>query len=462
VKTVNSDEDASDDVRTVPPSSVLCVAVKDCFERTPTKFAGAVMETENSPQLEMKDEVAMEDTEDGVDETPVFIEPGDAVEVDVDDENMPMEDDDEEEEVQPKPAAPDQSQHQRKSHSGPVYSVLATSDAHNNLLIWSGGGDDQAFCHSAESTRLPHNHTDSVSSVAAYGNEAVAVGAYDGTIAIYDFNTRELIHTLEGPTDVEWVCFHPTSRDVILAGCAADGTVWLYHKQEVLQVFVGGTASVAGSFTPNGKAALTASGDGSLRLWAPKTGKCKHVFALGLAGLTCMAWEDESGLVIVGSEDGQAHVCHIVSKKEVASLRHYEIPQDASEEDELPLSVEAVGFSPAQKNWCATGGVDGVLKIWDMGNQAQCRQVCKFNEDEKAGITRLYWHPKQPYVFACYTNGAVRVWDARNGELLKTNFGGSEVINDMSIRFCDPEGRQVQVVTGSDDGVVRVFEMAFS
>ena len=54
----------------------------------------------------------------------------------------------------------------------------------------------------------------------------------------------------------------------------------------------------------------------------------KHVFRLGEAGLTCMASKGGSDgmMVIVGGEDGKAHVCHIGSKKVVATLQHFEVP----------------------------------------------------------------------------------------------------------------------------------------
>ena len=103
-------------------------------------------------------------------------------------------------------------------------------------------------------------------------------------------------------------------------------------------------------------------------------------------------------LVMVGSEDGAAHECHIGTKRVVATLRHFENPLAADEEDEVeyPMSVEAVGFSPLNPNWCATGGVNGVLKIWDLTN-GQRRHTCK-TEGELEGITRLRWHPTAPIV----------------------------------------------------------------
>merc|ERR1719491_72467 len=118
----------------------------------------------------------------------------------------------------------------------------------------------------------------------------LAVGSYDGTIALYDPITGVKIQVLDGPTDVEFLSFHPKGGSVLLAGSIADATVWMYHlpTSKCLQVFVGhecnseGGGVTTGSFTPDGKFAVTAGMDGTLRLWAPRTGLCKHVFKLAV------------------------------------------------------------------------------------------------------------------------------------------------------------------------------------
>jgi ribosome assembly protein SQT1 len=286
---------------------------------------------------------------------------------------------------------------------------------------------------------------------------------------IYDADTGTQKLKLEGPSDVEWMAFHPKGGTVLLTG-SGDGTLWMFHVplNRCMQVFVGHEQAVtAGCFSPDGKWALSASSDGTLRIWAPKTGLNKHVFRLGEAGLTCMAAKGGSDgmMVIAGGEDGQAHVCHIGSKKLVASLRHFDLPagaENANEEEEMeyPMSVEAVGFSPSQPNWCATGGVDGKLKIWDLAREGQCRQVCAPSDTESTdSITRISWHPTLPFVFAATINGTVRVWDARNGALVRELSGGSKAdqINDMDVQFL-PDGSAVIVAAG-DDNVVRVFEL---
>mmetsp|Transcript_25402 Transcript_25402/g.45852 ORF Transcript_25402/g.45852 Transcript_25402/m.45852 type:complete len:479 (-) Transcript_25402:94-1530(-) len=432
-----------------------------------------------------------EQPNEDMEEPAVFVDMQDAVEVEVNDDDVPMDEDQEEAAPSDATSVQDMSKAKVESHTGPVYSVAAHNYDSTKLLILSGGGDDKSFLHqvvpgNAPSTLLlAHAHSDTVSCV-AFNNRYVsddlsktpklaAVGGYDGAIVLYDPDTGSKLKELEGPSDVEWLCFHPKGGSVLLAGSVSDGTIWMYHipTSKCLQVFVGHESGVtAGSFTPDGRWALSASSDGTIRVWAPRTGVSKHVFQLGNAGLTSLEVNGGSDgqLVVVGAEDGQAHVCHVGTKKVVASLRHFEPPlsNDKDEDLELPMSVEAVGFASAavNPNWLATGGVDGVLKIWDLANDGQCRQVCRPAEadSDAGGITRLKWHPTLPLVFTSSSDGIVRVWDARNGSLVKTLTGHADMINDLDVCFIEPEnqGGTAVIVSGSDDKTIRIFEMNVS
>ena len=99
-----------------------------------------------------------------------------------------------------------------------------------------------------------------------------------------------------------------------------------------------------GSFTPDGKFALTIGMDGTMRFWAPRTEMCRHVIKLyedggkmeGPAGLTCLAVDGgaDGQLAIAGGEDGTAHVVHLQGKKVVAKLRHF---------DQVPTNSNTAG-----------------------------------------------------------------------------------------------------------------------
>lgn len=63
--------------------------------------------------------------------------------------------------------------------------------------------------------------------------------------------------------------------------------------------------------------------------------------------------------------------------------------------------------------WYLSGGMDGNLKIWDLGNYS-CRHICQHD----GGIVRLEWHDWLPLVYTACTDGVVRLWDARSGQCL--------------------------------------------
>ncbi|CAB9527694.1 Angio-associated migratory cell protein [Seminavis robusta] len=447
-----------------------------------------------------------------VDDTPLFVGEGDAVEVPVDDNNIPMEDDDDDDELEnlisDQEPIVDMAKVTISSHSDPVYAVACTtSTVDGTLRIVSGGGDDKAFWHDipaaavlqVQSTPLESHYQfkDSVSSVASNSPyvafdttkppnpEWMAVGGLDGSVVLFGPGGKVL--PLEGPSaDIEWLCWHPKGGNVLLVG-SSDATIWMFHTSlnKCLQVFVGHEDAVTcGAFSADGKVALSASADGTLRIWAPKTGKSKHVFRFAAhdgtppPALTCLATHGgtDQQLVMVGGEDGQAHVCHVANKKQVASLRHYDPtvqPQNSNNnmEDEevmVPSGVEAVGFCKSNPNWCATGGMDGVLKIWDLANQGQCRHACRVNNENTSqpqgdGITKLQWHPTLPLVVTATCRGELHLWDARNGQRIHTLTGHADVINDMDVSFTPGVGTAAAgnavVVTASDDKTVKVFQL---
>jgi WD40 repeat protein len=480
------------------------------------------------------------------DEPPTFIDMNSAVEVKVnddapppaddnDDDDMVMEDDDQnaaaagndvQQQQQQQPVV-DQSEATFTSHSDAIYAIKSHYDPQSQTLhVVSGGGDDRAYLHlmttssssssSSQSKTIPlaHPHTDSISCVAlntpyihndpsgTIQSNHIAVGSYDGSIVLYSTINGQLLHVFEGPTDVEWLTFHPNGGTVLLSGSIADGTIWMYHtpSKSCLQVFVGHEGGVtAGTFTPDGKSVVSCGQDGTVRIWAPKKGVCKHVFRLmeagvgagdgedggeGGGGLTCLAvgGGQDGQLAICGGEDGNAYVVHVSGKKVVATLTHYEESatttavanqggDDGMDEDNdedfvgEARSVEAVGFCPGNipgtAHWCATGGVDGTLKIWNMNvggvGGAQLRQKCTRNDQEKAGITRLRWHNSLPLVIVSYTDGVIGIWDARVGTMIGSLTGHTDMINDMDVSFVDGSAAAV-IVTGSDDKSVKIFE----
>lgn len=137
-------------------------------------------------------------------------------------------------------------------------------------------------------------HTDTVTAVGFNFNGTLALtGGYDGAVRIWQVATGELLHTLEGPEDVEWAQWH-SKGNAVIAG-SRDGTIWMWltHNGQCVHVFAGHDGGVtAGTFTKDGKMICTGGEDGTVRQWMPKTGQCRHVYAQGdahEADVTCIA-----------------------------------------------------------------------------------------------------------------------------------------------------------------------------
>uniref|UniRef100_A0A6U2LRQ4 Uncharacterized protein n=1 Tax=Leptocylindrus danicus TaxID=163516 RepID=A0A6U2LRQ4_9STRA len=443
---------------------------------------------------------------------PAYIDPENTIEVDDDDDDaMPMDDDDDdgkEETAEDDGIAEEETAEQRRKqssiadmssfklgaddeqvHTDAVFAVSTCFIAETQqLLIASGGGDDKAYVtiiSNDGSKRVIHcayNHTDSVSCTSFNvnkhnkGNVMLAVGSFDGTVQLYDLtailaadaatdadtaNIVQPVRQLDGPSDVEWIAWHPKGGTVVLVG-SSDGTLWMWFVSngKCLQVFVGHEGEVnAGCFTVDGKWAVSCGSDATLRVWAPKTGLSRYVFRNGSdvrfsdgAPLLCLdvGGGTDQQLAIAGAADGLAWIVHLGNKRVITSLMHCAAGGELA-------SVEAVGFAPAavNANWVATGGVNGDLKIWDLTNN-QCRQTC--SHGEKVAITRMKWHSTMPLIYTAASDGALRLWDARSGILLHKMTGHLDVVNDLDVKFgAVQSGEPDIVVAGSDDRTVRGF-----
>lgn len=239
----------------------------------------------------------------------------------------------------------DQSRYSFGDHSDSVYCVRI--HPHIDGLVITGGGDDKAYIWRYDSAGQAvqaielAGHSDSVATVGFnYDGKFALTGAYDGLVKVWDVQTGALVCQLEGPEDVEWCQWHGKGN-AIVAG-SADSTVWMWLTSvtapnpdtntsvstgQCVQVFAGHDGAVSsGCFTSDGKAVCSGGEDGSVRIWAPKTGICKHVFE-GHSGhsmaVNCMSTHSsEPELLLTGSMDGSVLLLQINTLKVLQTFVH--------------------------------------------------------------------------------------------------------------------------------------------
>ena len=274
---------------------------------------------------------------------------------------------------------PDTSARAYRGHGDSVYSVDVSADG-----VWAatGSGDDSAhvwrLADCAPLAVLPSG-SDTVSCVAfSASGGLLACGSYDSVVRVYAMAAMVAaapgggavqpppLHSLEGPSgDINFLAWHPKG-DVLLAG-SADGTAWMWSAPAggaaatCMQVFAGHAGAVAaGLFTRDGRLVVTGGEDGSVRVWAPKTGACTKVFQLGEAPVTSLVSSpSDAAMVCAATMEGHARIINLTSQRIVLSVDHNDKEDSASvreaggaraqaeaDEEEDLTSVERCGWGP--------------------------------------------------------------------------------------------------------------------
>jgi len=326
-------------------------------------------------------------------------------------------------------------------------------------MIASGGGDDKGFIWNTTSTAntgtLLDGHTDSVNKV-AFSNDGslLATGGLDALIKVWDMKGEvgKLIHTFDGPSEsIECLSWH--SKGPVLFAGGGDGIGWMWNASQgkVMNVFSGHSDAITqGQFTPDGKNLVTSSNDGTIRVWDPKNASTIKVIGGGKNAVQfhtqpivslSLNQSATSGFIvgISGSTDGSAVISNITSGTVMASYREH------------TGSVECTAFLSGLP--CGvTGSLDKTIRIWDL-NTIQTRATLAHND----GVVKVICVPSRPnLVFSASLDTVIRVWDARSGALVHSLEGHTNQVLDLEVVALDGK---VQLVSGSEDSTVRVWEL---
>ena len=156
-----------------------------------------------------------------------------------------------------------------------------------------------------------------------------------------------------------------------------------------------------------------------------------------------------------GSQDGTAKVYQLSGCKLLHSFAHSTITARDEGEEQVDCSVECVGFSSETYKWFATGGMDKLMKVWDLSS-GSCRVSCV----HEGGVVALKWHDRLPYICTSSLDGLVRIWDARNGNCHYTLSGHLKFVTNLDILCIDDDNKETMLIGSvSDDNTAKVFRV---
>jgi WD40 repeat protein/serine/threonine protein kinase len=202
---------------------------------------------------------------------------------------------------------------------------------------------------------------------------------------------------------------------------------------------VAGARAVHGvAFAPDGRRALSAGFDGTVRLWDLAAGTEVRRFRGHTDRVTTVAFSPDGRQALSGGCDQTIRLWDVETGQEV---RHWQAHADV---------VEVVAFSP---DGCRalSGGRDRTLRLWDVATGAELRRLVEFGDR----VRTVVFSPEGRHALSGSYDRTVRLWDLQTGQEVRRFEGHTAFVRAVALA---PDGRRA--LSGGDDRTLRLWDVA--
>jgi WD40 repeat protein len=249
------------------------------------------------------------------------------------------------------------------------------------------------------------------------------------------------LRVLTGHSDpVNAVALTPDGSCAVSA--SHDGTlrVWDLSSGDCLHTLVGHSDSVAAvALTPDGSRAVSASRDHTLRVWDLSSGECLHTLPGHTDYVAAVALTPDGTHVVSASGDHMLRVWDLSSGECLHTLEGH-----SSSVDDVVLTPDGTrAVSAASDNTC----------VWDLSS-GDCLHILAGNPSYVQAVALT---PGGRRAVSASSDATLRVWDLSSGDCLHTLAGHSGEVLAVALT---PDGRRA--VSASIDQTLRVWNLTSS
>ncbi|MCD4749206.1 MAG: serine/threonine protein kinase [Thermoanaerobaculales bacterium] len=280
--------------------------------------------------------------------------------------------------------------------------------------------------------------------------KTLAVGGIDGSIRLWDLETRMKTATLRSRLHLRTGHAALTktlaySRDGgFLATGHLDGQIYLWQPDIGLELeaTLRHDEGVTGlGFTPDADLLVSSGMDATVKFWemsAVLVGEARRRMRRQPAPITTLAVDPEGVFAASGHVNGSLRIHDIENGRLLATLRGHT----------SPLSVLSV--SPAT-GLIVSGGRDGEIRVFSLEKRAQVI----FLEGHGRTVSSIAFFPDGRRLASVALSNSLIIWDLESGREITTLWGAAE----ESFATVSVLNRGATILCGLADGRVRVWEI---
>lgn len=189
--------------------------------------------------------------------------------------------------------------------------------------------------------------------------------------------------------------------------------------------------------TPDGRRAVSAAEDTTLRIWDLATGAELMVLKGHDAEVLAVAVLPDGRRIASGSRDGTIRLWDADTGECFLILRGHTLP------------VSALAVAP-DGTWLASASWDSTVRIWDpfTGREQRCIQGHAY------GVNALAAAPDGKTLVSASFDRTIKTWNPFTGELLRAMSGHSRQVLALTVT---PDGRQI--ISGSEDCTLKRWDL---
>jgi WD40 repeat protein len=274
---------------------------------------------------------------------------------------------------------------------------------------------------------------------------------------VWDVTTGNLLYNLSGYPSIAIISFaqfSPDGEKIVTASISLDLTtkIWDANTGGLLMNLKGHTSWVNyAQFSPDGKRVVTASNDHTAIIWNAETGaiiRRLSVQKIAINGdiiptptshggpIQSAVFSPDGKKIITASSDGTAKIWDANTGEMLLNLSgHY-------------LDVKYAQFSPDGKK-VITASYDNTAKVWDAITGAMLLDLTAHS----SAVTSAQFSPDGKRIITASWDQTLKVWDAETGKLLADM---KEHTLDIHSAQYSPDGKRI--ATGSSDNTAKVWD----